>query len=170
VSQTIVVLDQGEPLAFSFDDLMKYHGPGSPGGVAHAFKVLERALPLLDPGGVPERREIMVRTAFGGPGARDAFELVTRAVTGDRYVLDPALERSERGRTLERFVFRLGYRGRSLTLAVREGYVTDEFIDLARREGRTAEEEARLTVLKREMADRVMSRAAMDVYDVTDAP
>jgi hypothetical protein len=170
VSQTIVVLDQGEPLAFSFDDLMKYHGPGSPGGVAHAFKVLERALPLLDPGGVPERREIMVRTAFGGPGARDAFELVTRAVTGDRYVLDPALERSERGRTLERFVFRLGYRGRSLTLAVREGYVTDEFIDLARREGRTAEEEARLTVLKREMADRVMSRAAVDVYDVTDAP
>jgi hypothetical protein len=169
VSQTIVVLDQGEPLAFSFDDLMKYHGPGSPGGVAHAFKVLERALPLLDPGGVPERREIMVRTAFGGPGARDAFELVTRAVTGDRYVLDPALERSERGRTLERFVFRLGYRGRSVTLAVREGYVTDEFIDLARREGRTAEEEARLTVLKREMADRVMSRAAMDVYDVTDA-
>jgi hypothetical protein len=132
--------------------------------------VLERALPSLDPGGVPERREIMVRTAFGGPGARDAFELVTRAVTGDRYVLDPALERSERGRTLERFVFRLGYRGRSLTLAVREGYVTDEFIDLARREGRTAEEEARLTVLKREMADRVMSRAAVDVYDVTDAP
>lgn len=169
MSQTIVVLDQGEPIAFSFDDLMKYHGPGSPGGVAHAFKVLERALPLLDPGGVPERREIMVRTAFGGPGARDAFELVTRAVTGDRYVLDPALERSERGRTLERFVFRLGYRGRSLTLAVREGYVTDEFIDLARREGRTAEEEARLTVLKREMADRVMSRAAVDVYDVTDA-
>jgi hypothetical protein len=169
VSQTIVVLDQGEPIAFSFDDLMKYHGPGSPGGVAHAFKVLERALPLLDPGGVPERREIMVRTAFGGPGARDAFELVTRAVTGDRYVLDPALERSERGRTLERFAFRLGYRGRSVTLAVREGYVTDEFIDLARREGRTAEEEARLTVLKREMADRVMSRAAMDVYDVTDA-
>lgn len=170
MSQTIVVLDQGEPIAFSFDDLMKYHGPGSPGGVAHAFKVLERALPSLDPGGVPERREIMVRTAFGGPGARDAFELVTRAVTGDRYVLDPALERSERGRTLERFVFRLGYRGRSLTLAVREGYVTDEFIDLARREGRTAEEEARLTVLKREMADRVMSRAAVDVYDVTDAP
>ena len=69
---------------------MRYHGPGSPGGVAHGFKVLERALPLLAPEGLCERREIVVETAFGGPGARDAFELVTRAVTGDRYHLDPA--------------------------------------------------------------------------------
>jgi hypothetical protein len=44
----------------------------SPGGVAHAYKVLELALPLLAPDGAPERREITVRTAFGCPGARGA--------------------------------------------------------------------------------------------------
>jgi hypothetical protein len=168
-SSTLAVVDQGQSIEFSFDDLMRYHGPGSPGGVAHAFKVLERALPLLEPDGSPERREITIETAFGGPGARDAFELVTRAVTEDRYVVDPKLERSERGRTLERFVFRLGYRDRVVELLVREGYVTDEFIDLARKEPRTADDENRLAVLKREMTDRVMSTPAIDVYDATDA-
>ena len=104
---TIAVLDRGRRIAFSIEDLMKYHGPGSPGGVAHGFKVLERALPLLAPDGLCERRELVVDTAFGGPGARDAFELVTRAVTGDRFRVDAALALPERGRALERFVFRL---------------------------------------------------------------
>ncbi len=161
----LTVLERGEAIAFSFDDMLRHHGGGSPGGVAHAFKVLERALPLLEPGGPPERREITIRTAFGGPGARDAFELVTGAVTGERYVVDAALARPDRGSALERFVFALGYRDRGVTLAAREGFVTEEFIDLARRESRTASEDGRLTALKLEMADLVMSSAAGDVYE-----
>lgn len=167
MSSAIVLEDQGQLITFSFEDMMRYHGPGSPGGVAHAFKVLERALPLLEPGGPAERREITVHTAFGGPGARDAFELATRAVTEDRYVVDLGLERSERGRAMARFVFRLGYRDRTVTLAVREGIVSDEFIDLARTPDRTPEQEHRFTALKRAMADSVMSTPAVDVYDVT---
>ncbi|MEA2133121.1 MAG: hypothetical protein QOC68_1030 [Solirubrobacteraceae bacterium] len=157
--------DGGRPASFSFEDMLRYHGPGSPGGVAHAFKVLERALPLLAAGAPPERREIVVRTAFGGPGARDGFELVTRAVTEGRYTVDPALSRPERGRTLERFVFSLAYRERAVTLVAREGTVPDELIELARLENRTAEQEIRLTAVKLEMADRVMASAAADVYD-----
>ena len=168
MSTTIAVVDQGHALAFSFEDMMRYHGPGSPGGVAHAFKVLERALPLLEPDGSPERREIRIETAFRGPGARDALELVTRAVTEDRFVVDERLERPERGRALERFVFRLGYRERAVTLVVREGYVKDELIELVRKEPRTAEEDERLARLKREMADRAMSAPASEVYDATD--
>jgi hypothetical protein len=167
MSSTIVVRDQEQGIAFSFEDMMRYHGPGSPGGVAHAFKVLERALPLLEPDGIPQRREITVHTAFGGPGARDGFELVTRAVTEDRYAVDPRLERPERGRAMARFVFRLGYRENSVTLVVREGYVTDEFIDLARTPDRTPTQESRLTILKQEMANLVMSKPAVEVYDVT---
>jgi hypothetical protein len=166
MTQTIEVVDRGRRIAFSIEDVMKYHGPGSPGGAAHAFKVLERALPLLDPHGPCERREIVVETAFGGPGARDAFEMVTRAVTGDRYRVDTSLTRRERGRASERFVFRLTYADRRVTLAVREGYVTDEFIDLARTDERNADQERHLDRLKQEMADRVMTRPASDVYDV----
>ena len=168
MTSTIEVAEQGQLIAFSFDDLMRYHGPGSPGGVAIAFKALERALPLLDPEHPCERRELVVETAFGGPGARDAFELVTRAVTGERFHLDPALARPERGRALERFVFRLGYRDERVTLLLREGFVTDEFIDLARAENRTADQERHLDVLKRELAERVMARRADEVYDVAD--
>ncbi len=163
---TIEVADQGSALAYTFEDLMRYHGPGSPGGVAHAFKVMERVLPLLEPAGLVERREIEVETAFAGPGARDAFEMVTRAVTEGRYVVDDALARPERGPTRERFVFRLGYRSRSVTVVLREGYVREEFLTLARQEGRTTEEESRLTILKQELADRLLADPATEVYDV----
>ena len=170
MAASVEVIDRGLRIAFSFDDMLRYHGGGSPGGVAHAFKVLERALALLDPDGPCERREIVVDTAFGGPGARDAFELVTRAVTGERYRVDASLVRPERGRTLERFVFRLSYRGRSVTLELRKGFVTEEFIDLARTDERTPEQEGRLDTLKQEMADRVMARPADEVYAVSAGP
>jgi hypothetical protein len=155
----LVVLDRGTRLEFGFDDLMRYHGPGSPGGVAHAYKVLELALPLL--GDPPERREVEVATAFGGPGARDGFELVLRAVTEGRYAVDPGLARPARGWTRERFVFRLACRGRAVELGVREGIVGEEFLTLARSENPGP----RLDVLKREMAERVMAADAAAVYE-----
>ncbi|MEA2703523.1 MAG: hypothetical protein QOD63_1468, partial [Actinomycetota bacterium] len=76
------------------------------------------------------------------------------------------LARPERGTTLERYVFRLEYRGRTVTLVVRDGFVTDEFIALSRKEGRSADEDRHLAVLKQEMADRLLSKPAVDVYDV----
>jgi hypothetical protein len=163
---SLEVVDRGTLLTFTFDDLMRYHGPGSPGGVAIAFKVLELGLPLLDSGAPPARREIAVRTAFGGPGARDAFELVTRAVTEGRYVVDPRLERPARGSALERFVFTLRHRETTATLLLRDGFVDDEFIDLARTRTRSATQEARLDVLKRDLAARVMARPAAEVLEV----
>lgn len=160
------VLDEGRLLSFSFEDMLRYNGQSSPGGVAHAFKVMQRAFAPLACDRPLERREITVATAFGGPGARDGSELVTRAVTGDRYVLDPGLARSERGTTLERFVFRIGYRERSVTLLLRKGFVTGEFIALARKQ-RSRQEDARLELLKQEMAERVMASPPADVYDLT---
>ena len=136
---TLEVMDQGRALDFGPEDLARYHGPGSPAGVALAFKVLEWGLPLLGPG-VPERREIWVTTAFRGPGARDGFELVTRAVTEGRYVLDATLERPDRGWVLAQFVFRIGYRGAAHTLLLRPGFVDEEFVSLARADRSAADE------------------------------
>jgi hypothetical protein len=165
MTDTLRVTERGTAIAFTFEDLMRFHGPGSPGGVAHAFKVLEGALPLLEPGGAPERREITIRTAFGGPGARDGFELVTRAVSEGRYVVDPELARPELGRARERFVFVVGHGPRTATLVLREGHVSDEFIDLARAPQRTSDEERRLAALKRDMAARLTALPAGEVYD-----
>ena len=160
---TLEVTERGRTLSFSFDDVLKYHGPGSPGGAAVAFKALERALPLLDSTAPCERREIAIATPFEGPGARDAFEMVTRAVTGGRYRIDPALERPELGRARERFVFRFTYRDHTATLTLRDGFVTDEFIDLARTD-RDARQEERMDALKLELAERVMN--ADEVFDL----
>lgn len=166
MSTALEIVDNGTVIDFTFGDIMKYHGPGFPGGVAHAVKVLERALPVLSPDAPAERREISVATAHRGPGVRDTFEAVTRAVTEGRFSVDPALERPDRGATLERYVFELTYRGTTVRLEIRKGFVVDEFITLARKPERSEAEEDRLTVLKQEMADRLLAAPADEVYDV----
>lgn len=164
--RTLDVVDHGHLISLSFDDLLKYHGQEFVGGVAHGFKVMERAFAVLAPHGPPDRHEVHIDTAFPGPGARDAFEMVTRAVTGGRYRVDPGLAgddviESPRGR----YFFRLRYHDRSVDLTLRAGLVRDEFVDLARRGPATAEEEARLAWLKQDMADRLMGLPAQEVYD-----
>ena len=165
--ETLEVIERGRTLSFSFEDVLKYHGPGSPGGAAIAWKALERALPLLDPDGPCERRAITIATPFKGPGARDAFEMVTRAVSDDRYLIYPALERPDLGRARERFVFRLTYGGTETMLVLRDGYVTDEFIDLARTDDRSPDQERHLDRMKLDLAERVMGASASDVFDAT---
>jgi hypothetical protein len=166
MAEAITLAERGRAIRFTYDDMLRFHGHGSPGGVAHAFRLLQRALPLLDPAAPCERREIAIATAFGGPGARDAIELATRAVSGGRFELDPSLTRPERGRTLERFVFRLAYRDRTVTLAARAGSVPDELIDLARVEHRTPAQEERLDVVKLAAAEAALALPASDVYEV----
>lgn len=169
MTETIEVTERGTTISFTFDDMMRYHGPHSPAGVAMAFKVMQRAFGELSPGGPPPRREVAVRTAFRGPGARDGFEAVTRGVTDGRYTVDRSLVRPDRGRLLEDFVFEVTVGNRATTLLLRDGFVTEEFIDMARTEHRTAEQEHRLDVLKAELAQRVMAASAADAYDLAPA-
>ena len=168
MTDTIAVAELGRTISFSFDDMMRYHGPGSPAGVAVAFKAMQRAFDLLSPDAPPERRSIIVRTAFRGPGARDGFEAVTRAVTDGRYTVDRTLLRADRGRLLEDFVFEVGVGvgEASVTLLLRDGFVTEEFIDLARAQDRTDADELWLDRLKAQLAQRVMATPAADVYEL----
>lgn len=157
------VHEEGGAVSFSFGEMLRYSGPGSPAGVALGFKVMERAFPLLEPSGPVERREVVVDTAFRGPGARDAFEHVTRSLTDGRYTVDPGLERPERGHTLQTFAFRLGYRDRHVSLLVQEGVISDEFVRLAQTPDLPPEEWQRFTAMKKELADRLMESGASDV-------
>lgn len=165
---TIDVLDNSELFTIAFQDMVKYHGRGSIGGLAHGFKVMERGFPFLDGGNALERREVHVETAFDGPGSRDALEMVTRAVTGGRYLADVNLAGAGRPAPEApqgRFFFRLRYRDRSVELTLREGHVSDEFIELVRRGPQSPEEHVYLARLKQDMADRLMPLAADEVYD-----
>ena len=163
---TLVVLDQGDPIAISFEDLLKYHGRSSIAGVAHAFKAMERAFPLLSPDEPPRRDDITVESGFPGGGARDAFEMVTRAVSGDRYQL--ASEPS----TFEapaapggHFFFRLGYRGTVVEVVARAELVPSEFVEVACKDDPTPAEADRARQLKEEMAARLLSLPAEEAYD-----
>jgi hypothetical protein len=166
MSEILEVRERGQALTFTFDGMLRYHGGHSPAGVAMAFKVMQRAFTVLSPDGPPDRRSITVRTAFRGPGARDGFEAVIRAVSDDRYIVDRSLVRGDRGHLLEDFVFVVGIADRTVTLLLRDGFVTDEFIDLARTENRTDSQEARLDSLKAQLAQRVMSASASAVFAV----
>ena len=163
---TLVVLDRGGPISISFDDVLKYHGRSSIAGAAHAFKAMERAFPLLSPGQPPERYDINVESGFPGDGARDAFEMVARAVTGDRYRVPPELAGDDVPEAPGgRFFFRLDYRGTVVDLALREGLVPEEFVEVACREAPTAAQADRARQLKEEIADRLLRLPPDEVYD-----
>jgi hypothetical protein len=166
MTEALTVEERGRTITFTFDDLMRYHGVHSPAGVAMAFKVMHRAFALLSPGEPAQRRSVKVRTAFRGPGARDGFEAVTRAVSDGRYDVDRTLMKADRGRLVEDFVFVVEVSGFSVTLLLRDGFVTDEFIELARTENRSGTQENRLDELKAQLAQRVMSTASEDLFDV----
>lgn len=166
MTDLLAVRERGQVQRFGFDDVLRYAGPGSPAGVAIGFKALRHAFDVLSPGTPPERRSVTVRTAFRGPGARDAFEAVTRAVTDGRFTVDRGLLRADRGQLLEDFVFEVGVDGSAVTLLLRDGYVTAEFIDLARTDDRTAAQEDRLDGLKAALAQRVMATPAAEVFDL----
>lgn len=165
MTERLIVEEHGRTIAFTFDDMIRYHGPHSPAGVAVAFKAMLCAFPLLSAQAPVPRRSIVVRTAFRGPGARDGFEAVTRAVSDGRYTVDRSLVRSDRGRLLEDFVFLLSLADRDVTVLLRDGFVTDEFIDLARAQNRTAQQERQLDALKARLAYRVLSSRTADVFD-----
>ena len=165
---TLVVRDQGDSISISFDDVLKYHGRSSIAGVAHAFKAMERAFPLLSPAEPPERNDVTVESGFPGGGARDAFEMVTRAVTGDRYRLTSAPGGVEAPEAPGgHFFFRLGYRGTVVDLVARPSLIPQEFLELACREAPTPVEAVRAQQLKEEMADRLLGLPADEVYDAT---
>jgi hypothetical protein len=162
----ITVFEAAQPVTFTFADLMKYHGPGFPGGVVHALKAMQAAFPLLSDT-PPERREIILNTAFSGPGGRDAIELVTRAVTDNRMTVDRSLGGSN---VIDEhpgpYVWEFSYRDTVVRAIIRPGYVLEEFVRLGATPNRTADQDARLTALKAEMAERLLRLPATEIYQV----
>ena len=167
---SITVLEAGRPLSFSFDDIMRYHGGGFPGGVVHGLKAMQAAFALF--GAEPlERREITVVTAFTGPGGRDAIEAVTRALTDERLTVDRGLG----GRDVITdppgpYLWRFGYRDRTVEATIRPGHVRGEFVRLGATADRSPEENLRLEELKREMADRLLPLPASEIYSTRHMP
>ena len=162
----LVIRDHDQAMSFSFDDIVKYHGRGSIAGAAHAFKAMERAFPLLSPDQPPDRYLIVVASGFPGDGARDAFEMVTRAATGDRYCVAPELADAHVPEAPGgHFFFRLHYETTVVDLALRAGLVPERFLELACRAAPSTTDAEHAQRLKEEMAARLLSLSPEEVYD-----
>jgi len=168
MDDTILVQELGQVLEFSYTDMLCYAGPLSRVGVAAALKVLQRAFAALSPNHPPQRRSIVVRVACDEPGIRDGIEAVTRAVTDGRYGIDPGLARPERGRILQGFVFQATVNGRTATLLMRPGFITDEFFGLIAKPERSQADEVRLDELNHQLAMHVLATPPEDVYELVD--
>ena len=165
----ISVTERGQVLTYDFATLLAFHGGGFPGGVVHGLKAMQAGFAALGHGPLP-RREIEVLTAFTGPGGRDAVECVTRALTDGRYHVDRALGGQDvindpPGPYLWRFTLA----ERSVEVTIRPGHVLPEFVALGAMQRRSAEQDARLEFLKREMADRLLPLPATEIYQVREA-
>ena len=118
---------------FGFADVLRCHGHGFPGGVAHAFAAMRAAFPRLDGGRPVERREVAIRTAFRGPGGHDALEMVTRGRSEGRTTIASELAEPARG-ILQNYVWEFAYRGTIVTVHVADaGIVVEEFITLGQK-------------------------------------
>lgn len=62
------------------------------------------------------------------------------------------------------YLWRFSCRGTQVQAVIRPGHVREEFVRLGATPDRTPEQEARLTELKAEMADRLLPLPAGDIY------
>lgn len=83
----LTIQDVDEPLEITFDDLKKFHGTRSICGLTVGYTVMRAAWASLADGEPLDRNDITVETGFPGPGARDAVEMVTRAVSREAFML-----------------------------------------------------------------------------------
>lgn len=170
MNSVVKIRDRSDVLVFAFEDLVKYHGRQNIGGVALGFKVLQFALSRVSPHEVPQREGIEIFSAFPGSGAIDAFEMVTRAVTHDRFRLDTAFEAPGALEAVTgHFYFRLAYRGRTVAVTPRAGLIPDRFLELGRLNkagGATEEDLTEFQGMKEALADALLAMDADDVFDV----
>ena len=157
MNDVVRVKDHGVELTIPLDACVLYHGRDSIGGMVLGFRLIQWALKDMCGDEVPNREDIWFKTAFPGPGLRDAVEMTTRAVTRGAYtVLDESLapESAPEG-VYGRLYFEIGVGEAVRRVSLVPGAVSDDFIQTGRRtktEERTPELMAHWTQLKEGLA------------------
>jgi hypothetical protein len=172
--EVLRVIDQGVVLEIGFDDLLKYHGRFYIGGVALAFKVLELGFRELVPNSTPDRELIGFTTGLGlhGPGVIDAVEMATRAKTRGTLNVDTQLVQGKPGIIapdgVGKYYFEVHYGEAKIGLAVKQGVIPEEFMELSRKihaETITDAEKIRLQEVKESMAAEIIVSPPEKLFD-----
>ena len=138
--------------------------------------MLGAAWASLSDGEPLDRNDITVETAFGGPGARDAVEMVTRAVSREAFALvsdkqpDENIAEAAKGA----YWYKITARGRAVELGLKQDILPKDFIRLRRKSlagEASAEEMETFRDLQIELSNRLLSMdplSAFNVLSVTD--
>jgi len=169
--KTLAYKDVDGPIEISFDDLKKYHGTRSLCGLSVGYTVLGAAWESLSDGEPLDRNDIKVETAFGGPGGRDAVEMVTRAVSREAFKLvadkqpDENIAEAAKGA----YWYRITANGKAVELGLKPDILPTDFVKLRRillAGDATAEQAATFRGLQFELSKRLLSMDPLNAFNV----
>ena len=164
----ISIMGEEEIIEIPFSAVAAFHGQAALAMLAVTFQALRLALGRLSPDRAPLRAEISVVSGHPGPGVRDAFEFVTRALTRGVYRVDrsrPQARLAPGGADMS-YSFRVTVGGASAELALRPDVLPERFFALNFTRSRTAEDEIELSRLKRSVAARVLATPPEQLFDM----
>lgn len=166
-SPTITVMGEEDPIEIDFAAVAAYHGQGALAMLAVTFRALEAALKALSPDRVPQRRNIAVVSGHPGPGVRDSFEFVTRAVTRGVYTVDRSLPDARLAPSADlSYSFRVTLDGKTAEIAVLPTVLPERFFALTFNPSRTAAEEAEAKRLRKSIAAEVLAAPADQLFEL----
>ncbi len=167
LSPMVSVMGEEEPISISYDFLAAYHGQSALAMLAITFQVLRATLPILSPDRPAPREGLSVLSGHPGPGVRDAFEFVTRAVTRGAYLIDRSLPDARFNPAANisySFVISLG--GRQVRAALNSGVLPTRFFELLSAKDKTDEDLAEFSRLKRSIAKHVLDQDAASLFAI----
>ena len=129
VSTSLEIADNGRVLRFDYRQALAFHRGNSYWGCALAFRMLQRAAPLLSRERLWDRNHLWVVSGHPGPGVRDTLELVTGCISAGRFSLEGG---PREARCVADMAYRWGLNDgcTRLTLVLADGIVPPEFLQL----------------------------------------
>ena len=119
-------------IGYREDDLYRFAGPRAL--IASALEAIKD----LSPNEIPCRKDFTVISGHSGPGVKDGFEYLTRAVSERRYLYDPDKARSNApaapASAAEGFMyFEIGYRGKAIRYVLADDIFDSEWFSQVRK-------------------------------------
>jgi len=167
-SPTITVMGEEDPIEVAFEAVAAYHGQGALAMLAVTFRAIEVGLKALSPDRPAKRSDITVVSGHPGPGVRDSFEFVTRAVTRGVYTVNRSLPDARLMPTADlSYSFHLMLGGKTAEIAVRPDALPARFFALTFNPHRTPEEDAEARRLRKSIAVDVLAASPDKLFELS---
>ncbi|MER2190480.1 MAG: hypothetical protein ABS951_05930 [Solibacillus sp.] len=169
--EPIRIYDRNDLLEITFEDIVKYHGKAAYMALGAGYRVVQAAFEALYGEEIPNRNDLTVFSAHGGPGFRDVFEFVTRAKTRGVYTVDPnypVAQYDPHRPTGYAYVF-TRENGQAVEVSIKEDYLPAQFYDflkISRERDFTEEEYVYFEQLKFDLANKALNTPLAELVDV----